>query len=255
MLFNNLRIGTRLGMAFLTLVILLTTVAGIGISRLSNLNDEIDKMVNDRFPKTVLVNEMIDSINVIARAMRNTLLVQKEEDIEKELNRISEQRKIIADHLEKLENNIHSEKGKEHLKKLKDARAVYVVNQEKFMGLTKAGKREEALDLLLTTVRKEQAAYIQAAGELNEFQSDLMKESGKEALSAYESARTLMFGVSIAAIILAGTLGFWITRTITRPLNAAVDVANKLAEGDLTVQVEVSGKDETGLMLMAMKNM
>jgi methyl-accepting chemotaxis protein len=50
-------------------------------------------------------------------------------------------------------------------------------------------------------------------------------------------------------------IAFWITRSITRPINQAVTVANQLAEGDLTAKIEVNSKDETGMLLAAMQNM
>ena len=40
-----------------------------------------------------------------------------------------------------------------------------------------------------------------------------------------------------------------INRAITRPINEAVIIANRLADGDLTVEVDVQSKDETGELL------
>lgn len=253
-MFKNLRIGTRLAGGFGLVVLLLVAVAGLGISRMSHLNSEIELLVNDRFPKTVWANDIIDSVNTIARAMRNALLV-KPEDAVKELDRIPEQRKMIAERLEKLEATIHSEKGIEKLKKVKEARAVYVAEQDKFLELIKSGKRQEAIDFLLTTVRKDQASYIQTVNDLIVFQSELMSQSGKDAMESYENARTLMLILAAVAALLAVAIGFMVTRSITVPLNEAVGVANKLAEGDLTTKVEANSKDETGMLLSAMKNM
>ena len=53
-----------------------------------------------------------------------------------------------------------------------------------------------------------------------------------------------------------GTLCAWlITRSITHPLQAAVAVAQRVASGELTSQVEVLGKDEISELLQALKNM
>jgi methyl-accepting chemotaxis protein len=62
---------------------------------------------------------------------------------------------------------------------------------------------------------------------------------------------------AIAAIILAilALAAAWIIRSITRPLNDAVNVANQLATGDLTARIDVSSKDETGMLLAALQNM
>ena len=46
-----------------------------------------------------------------------------------------------------------------------------------------------------------------------------------------------------------------ITRSITRPIAAVVDIAEKLAEGDSEQRVEVRGKDETSQLLASMKKM
>jgi methyl-accepting chemotaxis protein len=74
-----------------------------------------------------------------------------------------------------------------------------------------------------------------------------------------ESARKLaaiMVTSALVAVIIASLGVTYIVRTlIVRPLNTAVAAANRLAEGDLTVPVEVTGNDEIGQLLGAMKNM
>jgi methyl-accepting chemotaxis protein len=47
----------------------------------------------------------------------------------------------------------------------------------------------------------------------------------------------------------------WITRTITEPLNQAVDIARHVAKGDLTTHIEADSADETGQLLQALKEM
>lgn len=47
----------------------------------------------------------------------------------------------------------------------------------------------------------------------------------------------------------------WNTRAITRPLRQAVDIAERLASGDLSVRVQANGKDETGQLMAAMGHM
>lgn len=59
----------------------------------------------------------------------------------------------------------------------------------------------------------------------------------------------------IVAVILGGITAVLITGTITRPLFKAVGIANQLSEGALNLAIEVHGKDETGQLLEAMKNM
>jgi methyl-accepting chemotaxis protein len=58
--FGHLKIGTRLGLAFAITLLLLVVVAAIGTLRIAALDREIHLMIDDRFPKTVQANEIID---------------------------------------------------------------------------------------------------------------------------------------------------------------------------------------------------
>jgi methyl-accepting chemotaxis protein len=253
-MFKNMKIGFRLGLGFGFVVLLLATISVVSYMRLSQLNGGITGLVNDRFPKTVWANDIVDNLNVVARSVRDAMLV-KGDAAAQELSRIPDARKKIQENLDKLVSGIQSIEGKKVLAKTLDARKLYAADLESFLELQKAGKREEAVELLLTRMRKSQADYINAIGELVTFQSDLMQKSGQEANANAESAQLLILILSISAVLLAFGFAFWVTRSITRPLNEAVGVANQLAAGDLTATIEVTSTDETGQLLQAMKNM
>ncbi len=59
----------------------------------------------------------------------------------------------------------------------------------------------------------------------------------------------------IISIITILSLGYWITRTITRSLGQAVNVAGEVSNGNLTGEVEVMSEDEIGQLLEALKIM
>ena len=158
-MFNNLKVGVRLGIGFAVTLVLLITVAGIGLTRLDALNQEIDNMVKDKFPKTVVANDAIDAINAVARHLRNAYIFSGAEQ-QRSLDAISAERKKITESIEKLEKTITSDKGKEKLKHVQAARAAYVTSQEKFLALLKENKRDEIVTLMQGDLRKAQAEYL-----------------------------------------------------------------------------------------------
>ncbi len=248
---KDLRIGVRLAIGFGFALIMMTIVAILGIGRMTVLADEVDLMTNDRYPKTVWANDMVDSLNLIARAMRNALLVNQAETGQ-ELARVAEARKIIEDRMSKLDQSIQTEAGKEQLRKVKEARAAYVPLQDKFVELVQGDLEDEAKVLMLTRLRAAQADYLKAVTNLISFQSKLMTEAGKEAAASYQSGRILMIASSLIALVVTLLFAWWITRSITRPLAQASTAASKLAGGDLTVHIEAQSKDETGVLMDAM---
>jgi len=253
-MFKNMKIGMKLGAGFGFVLLVLSVIAIAGISSMATVFNGADEIIEDYYPKTVIANSMVDQVNVIARALRNSLLV-KEADVQKELDRVSGARKIILEEVEKLEKTIHSEEGKKKLGAVLEARKIFVVDQDKFIELQKSGRREAAVELMVERMRKTQGDYINAINDLIAFQDQLMDTKGKEMDEAYSNARTLLVSLTIAAILITLALAFWITRSITRPLAEAVEVANNLSEGNLNVKIEVDSKDETGQLLTAMQTM
>ena len=86
-----------------------------------------------------------------------------------------------------------------------------------------------------------------------------MRAEAREADEEFDATgkSTLRNGIVVGGVLALAmaALSIWIIASITRPLNIAVEVAERLAEGDLTVRVNVHSSDETGRLMGAMRNM
>ncbi|MFV5212644.1 methyl-accepting chemotaxis protein [Azonexus caeni] len=254
-MFKNLKIGVRLGLGFGFVLILLVSISTIAVLRVETLNEEIANMVHDKFPKTILANDVIDQVNLVARVLRNALLENRPEEAQAQLQRLGEASKIISDRLEKLDKMIVTDDGRRVLGAVSEARKAYVADLNKTRDLVTAGKRDEATTLLFGAMRKTQADYLGSIAKLIDYQSELMEAAGEQAAEQAQSARNLILGFAISAILLAIVFAWWVSRSITVPINHAVEAAGRLAEGDLTVKLESDSKDEVGQLLSAMQNM
>ncbi|WP_273703717.1 methyl-accepting chemotaxis protein, partial [Candidatus Accumulibacter vicinus] len=254
-MFKNLRIGARLGLGFGIVVTLLLVISAVAYLRINGLNADVDKLVNNFFPKTVWANNIIDAINLAARSQRNLLIDPRPEEVLKQYERIAEARKTIGDNLDKLRKSIDSDQGKALLKDLEQARNLYLADQDEFLTLMKAGHKEQATEVMLNRMRQSQASYIDACEKVVDFQTELMTAQGKEADGRAEQTEWLILVLGAAAVVLASLFAAWVTRSITGPVNAAVQVANALSEGDLTVRVKAQGQDEVSQLMSAMQAM
>jgi len=251
---NNIKIGTRLAIGYAILVAMLAIISLVGIVRMGHIDEDLDMVVDERFPETVWANDIVDAINVNARSIRNAALLHGEA-VNKELARIPEQNKLIAERLDKLEKNVHDDKGKAALKEVSEARGNYLPAMEKAMELGRAGQREELAAYLVGPMRNAQNPYFNAVVHLIESRQGAVIAAGKDGKETYEAARALMIALSISAFVLAGLVGILITRSITKPIAETLDVATRLSEGDLTVSIDADSKDETGQLKAAMKAM
>ncbi|MGB9129198.1 MAG: MCP four helix bundle domain-containing protein, partial [Thiobacillus sp.] len=253
-MFKNMKIGTRLGLAFTTMVSITLVICTLATMRMGQMDENTDAIVNDRYPKTVAANDLIDNVNLISRAARNALLFTDNTMIETEIARIRDTQKKNGDLIEKLEAGVKSDKGKEQLGKIKESRQKFAAGTDKLIELAQSDAAA-ATDYLIKEFSPVNNAYLGAVNDLIKYQGELMEESGKESKETYAASRNFMIALSAISALLSAALGIWIVRSITRPINQAVVVANQLAEGDLTVKIEVNSRDETGQLLASMQNM
>ncbi|HZN24294.1 MAG TPA: methyl-accepting chemotaxis protein, partial [Burkholderiales bacterium] len=75
------------------------------------------------------------------------------------------------------------------------------------------------------------------------------------ATERYQLALMIGIGSVAAGVLIAVLVGFLLIRAITRPLAEAVRVADAVAAGDLTMQIQSNSNNETGRLLQALKHM
>ncbi|MCX8016757.1 MAG: MCP four helix bundle domain-containing protein, partial [Rhodocyclaceae bacterium] len=253
---KNLKIGTKIGLGFAIATLFLILVSIIGITRLDTLNRKVDDLVNDRFPKTVQANAIIDNINIVARATRNMLLDPSEANVQREIERITGPNgasAAITKNMEILDKTLNLPRGRELFDQMSKARAAYRQHLGNFIELVKAGKRDEATRLMFGDMRTTQATYLEAAEKLIAFQTELVEQHGQEAQATVASAKTLIVSLAACATLLAALIGFFISRAITQPVGRVVDAAKKMAAGDFKFDLKSDAKDEVGEVVRAVE--
>ncbi|WAR43748.1 methyl-accepting chemotaxis protein [Methylomonas rapida] len=249
---SAMKVGTRLGLGFAGVLLLMTMIAGLSMYRMNELLFSIQDMGNDKFPKTVWANNVINNINVIARSMRNTLIIKDKDIIDKELARIQEARKNIKENLDKLDERIKTTEGKTLFQAILDARGSYIAAQDQFIKLAKADRQEEAAQYLLTDVRKLQTAYFDAVTRLIDYQTQLMEKSGQQAEAMVNDSRSIINVLALVSLVIGCVAAYLITRTLMKQLGGepgyAAEVMKKIAGGDLSVDMALNQGDQSSLL-------
>ncbi len=252
---TDMKISTRLTLGFGILGLLIAIMGGIAMTKAHTVDELFHLVVDDRYPKIASLNHIEADTNLVARSMRNMLLETEPADIKKEIERIESSRKDAGERMSKLEKTITSEKGKAAMSKVMEARSKYVKDQSQFIEMVSAGKSDEAKELLFGDMRSVQTHYFEALEHLVTTQADAMTEASHDASSAIAGIKSSIWAAGSVALVIAALMAIWIIRSITRPINQAVDVSRAVAAGDLTVQFDSSGKNETAQLLSALKDM
>ncbi|GGX98143.1 methyl-accepting chemotaxis protein [Massilia dura] len=257
-MFRNLKVSVRLALGFGVVSILLAAIVLLSIRSLASVNNNVDGMVNDRYPKVVISNTLIGSLHQIAIAMRNVVITEDAETTRRELALIDDGRTALRTNLENLKKRINTPTGQAILDEVMDQRQKYLGIQDQFIRLAGEGKRAEARVLLVTQIEPVQKAYIDKLEKMIEFQDKLTTELGKTAAAEYTSARTQMIMLGALAVLLGICMAWWITFSLTRTLGGepayAAELMKRIADGDLSGEV-VTRKGDTTSMLFAVSQM
>ena len=255
MSFGNLKIGTRLGAAFAAVLILLVVIASVGLSQLQTMRERLDLIVQVSYAKTADANDIALRAMDNARVVRNLILNTSQDAVRTNKATYDANLLAIAERFRHLHQTISSPEGKALLREVEQARDAYSRYTEGVVKQALQMNIREATTTLYGEGYKNQAVYFAALKKLVEFQHQQMLTEARQSAERFEFARTLIVGLGSLAVLLACGVGYVVARGITRPLSEAVRIADRVAAGDLTQDVPVASRDETGQLMRALKSM
>ncbi|WP_180127503.1 methyl-accepting chemotaxis protein [Rhodoferax sp. BLA1] len=254
-MFANMKIGVRLSLGFVVVLALMASLATVAIHSMSTIQTQLDATVQDRMVKIKLNSVMSEAVHVITRITRTMMLLDDPSMRATEKKKIDSLRQQYTEAWEALNKFPASDAGNAIRAKIKAAALEARPLTDKILDLKEANKDAEALALLMNVAGPAVQKWQDALDENTALQETNAKEQYETAVEAYNSAFRLMLSLAGAAIVFGALIAWFLTRSITRPVNQALSAANRLAEGDLTVRIDNPSKDETGQMLQAMSNM
>ncbi len=252
---KHLKLGARLGLGFGLMMVLLALITIVSVNRLAEENATAALISNDIYPKAEASERIAYLSQDIARVTRNTILLSDEAGKQKNKATLDKDRALIDEKLAALDKTVFTDTGKELLKSVKSTGAAYFAYTDQVLALSMAGKSAEATAVLYGEGYKTQAAYLAAVQDMVKHQEERMGEAASLAASLYHQATYIVIGVAVFALIAGLGFAYAITRSVTVPLNQALAVADRVAQGDLTGRIDSDARDETGLLLHSLDQM
>ena len=253
-MFKNMKIAMRLGLANGVLLLFLAGLIWVSTSSMAKIQLNLERIVSVNNVRIELGNDMNDCISEVSINLRNILLDAKLEKRQEYVKRITELRGKYNEAFKKLVELTPKDDTKALglIAKITAGSEQARPLNNKVTELALAGKNAESIEILNRDARPADRSWLSAIEELGNYQKEHNKMRYEEAVAAYQQARNLMFGLGALALGLAVIITFLLARSITGPLLQAVGVADRLSQGDLTMNVEAQSTDETGQLLGAM---
>lgn len=242
---KNLKVKTKLTLAFLIIALLISVVGTVGALSLKNVNMRAEEMYSvnmQSINKILLIKANMSKIEGRLLTMIYEEDKSKVQQAEKDINSmVEEDNKYIEDY-EEIPNSSKEEKVwaefKKNVIKYRDTRngVVNAVNSENFI---EAQKQYVSME----PIEKEMLDSLDKVIEIN---LNGAQEADENIHLTYVSANWTIVILTIAGLVIAIILGTFMSRNINLPLGKIKDFAERLALYDFSTPIRITRKDEFG---------
>jgi methyl-accepting chemotaxis protein len=253
----KLMIKTRLITAFAVLVVLSGAIYYLGSTNAGALNDRINSIVDLNVKRILMASKSAEDIQFITKREKELIMTNDPEEVLEYIKVIEERSDDMIERIDQLKN-MADEKGVEILDGFSSNWNNYTKVYAKIKSLSLKNTDSTftaAYNLSRTEGREAALGAISALSQISKKNEKALAQAKADADEAYDNAKLSMLILLVIAFIISVGIAYWIIKSITSSINAAKAAIKSIAEGDLSVTVENTSKDEIGDLLEYLKTM
>ncbi|WP_243633313.1 HAMP domain-containing methyl-accepting chemotaxis protein [Paenibacillus xerothermodurans] len=243
-----MNVKTKLFVGFGTLMFLMFTLAGIGINRLSTIDESMKEIYSNRYKKVQMTSALREHTSKQARHVANLLLIDDTaasarnlEEIRTELGKVSQYlARFEAENKGGVEQPLASDiitRGKRYLDYNNDLISLYV-----------AGKKAEANALRTGVGVEAQEEFLDSITAMTLYQEDAMTQALRQAENENSTTYRYTVLMTITSLLCGVAIMFWLVVSITRGLGLLSMVMHHFGnrQGTGLYRVPIQTTDEFG---------
>jgi len=253
--FNNLKIGAKILFGFFMVAIIAAIIGITGIVNLNNISNKDTEMYEKMtVPMSNLYN-MNQAFQNTKSSLRDIIISSNATDMLHFEDKINENIAIYSENSEEFQKTILTVAGKELTKTANDSVVAYEKVSTEIISLAKQNKDAQAIALMNSDGIKANDLVEKNMKNMSDTKISLAKTAAESNSATASSSRNLMLVFIIIGVALAVALGLIISNLITKPIKKLVDYADRIAIGDVDIEIVNGAKDETGILMAAFKKM
>ena len=252
---NNLRITTRIAINYGGALLAVAFLVVNTIVSTNSLSGHVDAVYEKVARGNQYLAEAQNALWELRFGVSQYLAVPAPESRKKIIDGSPDKFRAFDESMEKYTRIANEESQKKALATLLAVWGDYKRDRPQWFALMEAGKIEEAAQFRSRTILASGAGTVKGLGELIAIHTQTGAAMKAKAEAEAHTVFVQLSVISGIVLVLTVAAGWLFARSITKPLSAAVATANRLAEGDLTVRVDVHSKDEVGMLMAALRNM
>jgi CheY-like chemotaxis protein/signal transduction histidine kinase/HAMP domain-containing protein len=268
---KNLSIKGKILSLVILLVFMLLVISLVGIYFLNSTTERFDFIVDIKTENIKLAAQINRNLVEINRAEKKLLLSDSIDEIDFYSSRITEFKSELETRLEQLSSQIESQ-NTEYIEKFKKSYAEFIRKNDEVIQIVSNEllKLENNTNVSVSQFRNliapdvlrakniSSEAYNGAASAMESLVDNIDQNLNAQKAIAGRNNK-IAFSISILIALLSVFIGLaaglWIAKLISSNLKKMVEVANKIADGNLDTKIEIESTDEIGKLAEATQKM
>ena len=281
---KNLKIGAKLGFSFGAITLMFAILGTFVLFNFNSIGQKAQSLADESIPLTEIANKIAFSAQKAMYAQRGYRYTEDEKFLEEGKEHLANLRKQLGEIDELIRKHTALEKFKESVTTTTKALDEYEALLAETVDLNRkvaankkaieaeanlpAKQRTATADLILQN--QKHAERIKELGDLRRSSSDMLlnefykvaedgmtitKSMATESISVVEEATFATIFGTLLLLVLAIIASLLITRSINQPLKQSVLFAQRIAEGDLSQNIDTDRKDELGILMQSLGKM
>ena len=252
---RNMKIGTRAASAFALLGVLALAMGLTALYETRQMDRATDEIRVTWMPAVVALSEISTNLG---RARAVTLRAALDDSPSERLRNIDLLKGInqqLNDGLKDYEATIIAADDRALFNTFNTAHQQYLDLQARVLQDIAGGRMDEAKQQIAGPLTRYADSMMKAMTALISYNGSGADQASQRSSDVADEAFTAVIGALLVIMLALAAIATALTRSIVVPLADAVAVAERVATGDLTQDIQVIGRDEPALLLRALSRM
>ena len=248
---RTLRVGPRLGLGFGLILLITALTASIGIWRIQTLAADSERVSTVEMERQAQVERWAAGLR-LNWVRTEAFLKAIDREYMDQLQANTEATTVdIEQTVQRIHTLVTDDAGKALLASVDAAHTAYTQRLAEIRELHRGGE-PNVPSLVDKDLRPLADKTLTALDALRQHMAQLLSASLQRSSSVAQTSEWILGACALAAIALGLALAALVTRSIVQPVQRSRQLAQAIAQGDLTYALEATGSDEPGQLLQTL---
>lgn len=257
--FKNLKVSMKLALGFALMILFMGIIGISGYRSIFTIQQDLNEIFQVRLPSIDYILEADRDLHQLLAAERSMLFTEPNSPAFQELvSTYKENLQQSEERWEKFKALPATEQEKAIIPQYEEAREAWKTVSSQILEQTmETGyeSKQAAIALAIGVAQEKFTFMRENLDDLTELNLEIAQQAHEEARTTYHSTRINLLILTVIGIGVGVGLALFISQSITRPLQQAVEISQQVAKGNFPESIEIPNHDETGQVLLSMQQM